>query len=79
MRNIEMTNVQVSGDYILWAKDAATAERLTLNGAQWVTCLGGNAEVVTPAYGVVVRNIPVTTFDPQQQELMKNAFTGQNY
>jgi hypothetical protein len=79
IRNIEMANVQVSGDYILWAKDAATAERLTLNGAQWVTCLGGNAEVVTPAYGVVVRNIPVTTFDPQQQEQMKNAFTGQNY
>jgi len=76
---IEMATVQVSGDYLLIAKDAATAERLTMNGPQWVTCLGGNAEVVTPVYTVMVMNIPVSTFNPQEQEQMRHTLIGSNY
>ncbi|KAH0332631.1 hypothetical protein KCU81_g10079, partial [Aureobasidium melanogenum] len=76
---IEMATVQVSGDYLLIAKDAATAERLTKNGPQWVTCLGGNAEVVTPVYTVMVMNIPVSTFNPQEQEQMRHTLIGSNY
>ncbi|KAH0182498.1 hypothetical protein KCV03_g10286, partial [Aureobasidium melanogenum] len=64
---IEMPTVQVSGDYLLLAKDAATAERLIKNGPKWVNCLGGNAEVITPTYGVMAMNIPVSTFNPQEQ------------
>ena len=51
IRPIEMATVRPSGDYLLPAKDGATAERLIRNGSKWVTCLGGNAEVVTPTYG----------------------------
>jgi hypothetical protein len=77
-RTIEMAAVQVSGDYLLMAKDAATAERLTMNGPKWVTCLGGNAEVITPTYGVMVMNIPVTRFDPREQNQMIQMIVGQN-
>jgi hypothetical protein len=52
------------------AKDAATAERLTMNGPKWVTCLSGNAEVITPTYRVMVMNIPVTRFNPREQNQM---------
>ncbi|KAG9511473.1 hypothetical protein KCV07_g10146, partial [Aureobasidium melanogenum] len=76
---IEMATVQVSGDYLLLAKDAATAERLIKNGPKWVTCLGGNAEVITPTYGVMVTNIPVSTFNPQEQQQMKQMLVGENY
>ena len=76
---IEMATVQVSGDYLLLAKDAATAERLIKNGPKWVTCLGGNAEVITPTYGVMVMNIPVSTFNPQEQQQMKQMLIGGNY
>lgn len=76
---IEMATVQVSGDYLLLAKDAATAERLIKNGPEWVTCLGGNAEVVTPTYGVMVMNIPVSTFNPQEQQQMKQMLVGENF
>ncbi|KAH0300453.1 hypothetical protein KCU74_g19015, partial [Aureobasidium melanogenum] len=76
---IEAATVQVSGDYLLFAKDGATAERLTYHGPDWVTCLGGNAEVVTPTYGVMVMNVPVTTFNPEEQEQMRHMLIGANY
>ena len=63
-RHIEMATVQVSGDYLLLAKDAATAERLIKHGPKWVTYLAGNAEVITPTYGVIAMGIPVDTFNP---------------
>ncbi|THX18851.1 hypothetical protein D6D17_01816 [Aureobasidium pullulans] len=76
---IEMATVQVSGDYLLLAKDAATAEKPIKNGPKWITCLGGNAEVITPTYGVMVMNIPVSTFNPQEQQQMKQMLIGKNY
>ncbi|KAG9633957.1 hypothetical protein KCU77_g11122, partial [Aureobasidium melanogenum] len=76
---IEAATVQVSGDYLLFAKDGATAERLIYHGPDWVACLGGNAEVVTPTYGVMVMNIPVTTFNPDEQEQMRHMLIGANY
>jgi hypothetical protein len=48
---IEMATAQVSGDYLLMTTDAAIAERLIMNGPKWVTCLGGNAEVVIRSNG----------------------------
>ncbi|KAG9636027.1 hypothetical protein KCU64_g14772, partial [Aureobasidium melanogenum] len=75
---IEMATVQPSGDYLLLAKDAATAERLIKNGPKWVTSLGGNAEVITPTYGVIAMNIPASTFNPQDQQQMKQMLVGSN-
>ncbi|TIA30693.1 hypothetical protein D6C78_09425 [Aureobasidium pullulans] len=79
VKAIDTSTVQVSGDYLLLAKDAATAERLIINGHQWVTCLGGRAEVITPTFGVMVMKIPVTTFNPEEQEQMRQMLIGQNY
>jgi hypothetical protein len=78
VRHIEMATVQASGDYLLLAKDAATAERLIKNGPKLVTCLGGSAEVITPTYGVIAMGIPVATFDPQEQQQMKQMLVGAN-
>jgi hypothetical protein len=78
IRHIEMATVQLSGDYLLLAKDAATAERLIRNGPKWVTYLAGNAEVVTPTYGVIAMGIPVDTFNPQEQQQMKQMLVGAN-
>jgi len=78
VRHIEMATVQVSGDYLLLAKDAATAERLTKNGPQWATYLAGYAEVVTPTYGVIAMGIPVDTSNPQEQQEMKQILVGAN-
>lgn len=73
---IEMVTVQVSGHYLLLAKNAATAERLIKNGPKWVTCLGWNTEVITPTHGVITMGIPALTFNPQEQQQMKQMLVG---
>lgn len=76
---IEMATVQLSGDYLLVAKDAATAERLIKVGPKWATSLGGNAEIIIPTGGVMVINIPVSTFNPQEQQQIKQMLVGESY
>ncbi|THW98520.1 hypothetical protein D6D13_10607, partial [Aureobasidium pullulans] len=79
VKAIDTAAVQASGDYLLLAKDAATAERLNTNGRQWVECRGSRAEKITPTFKVMVMNVPVTTFNPEEQEQMRQMLIGQNY
>jgi hypothetical protein len=67
-----------SGDIFLYAWDARTAESLILWKADWIGCLGQNARVQMPTYGVIVSDVTITDTQMDNQDSMIGRFWEEN-
>jgi hypothetical protein len=67
-----------SGDIFLYAWDVSTAESIIQWKADWIGCLGENARVQMPAYGVILSDITVTDTQMENQAGMISRFWEEN-
>jgi hypothetical protein len=76
---ITTARIQRSGDIVLHAVDAPTAERLRENRSEWQRCLGQKAEVRVPTFGVILSDIPISSVDLARQEAMAEKLRSENH
>ena len=75
---VRAARILKSGDVVLHAVDAPTAERLLFSSEKWQSCLGEKARVLTTTYGVVVSNIPTKDVDMANQQAITDKIRDEN-
>jgi hypothetical protein len=60
-----------SGDIQLHAQTPAQAESLRIHRKDWQECLGRNAEVLVPTYGVVVHGVPIKSMTDNREAMLR--------
>jgi hypothetical protein len=67
-----------SGDVFLYAWDVRTAESLVHWKADWIGCLGEEARIQLPSYGVIISDVTIADTQMQNQAAMIERFWTEN-